>query len=116
MAFDEFLADRIRKVFQSKNTPVKEKAMFGGLCFMLKDKMCVGVVKDELMARIDPEIYEDALTQKGCREMNFNGRPMKGYVFIDESGMSDSHALTKWLQLAIDFNPKAKASKKKSAS
>ena len=113
MAYDEQLADRIRKIFTSKRIRTVEKRMFGGLCFMVKDKMCVGVVKDELMARIDPEVYQDALLRKGCREMVFTGKPMKGYVFVDECGISNDKLLTDWIQLAIDFNPKAKSSKKK---
>lgn len=65
---------------------VEEKHMFGGTCFMLNGKMCVGVVKDEMMCRIDPDIYAVALEMKGFREMVFTGKPMKGYVFVSEEG------------------------------
>ena len=57
MAYNEFLADRIRQVLKEKNVVFEEKAMMGGLTFMVNDKMCVGIVKDNLMARIDPDIY-----------------------------------------------------------
>jgi len=87
MAYDEFLADRIRQCFKEKNSPFEEKKMMGGLCFMVDDKMCVGIVKDELMARIDPEIYDQALSKKGCKEMNFTGRSMKGFVFVEPQGI-----------------------------
>ncbi len=113
MAYDEVLADRIRNIFQGKRVRVKEKKMFGGICFMVKDKMCVGVVKDELMVRIDPDLYEGALMKKGCREMVFSGRPMKGFVFVNDQGTDTDRSLTEWLQMALDFNPKAKSRKKK---
>jgi TfoX/Sxy family transcriptional regulator of competence genes len=113
MAFDEILAERVRIVFRNKRIRFVEKKMFGGICFMVKDKMCAGIVKDELMARIDPDIYENALTRKGCREMDFSGRPMKGFVFVDRLGTDTDKYLTEWIQLALDYNAKAKSSKKK---
>lgn len=83
MAFDEFLADRVRINLKSKNTFFKEKKMMGGLTFMVNEKMCLGIVKESLMARIDPEFQYSALKILGCREMDFTKRPMKGFVFID---------------------------------
>ena len=77
MAYNELLADRIRKVFIDEEVSFDEKKMMGGLTFMVNDKMCVGVSKDDLMARIDPEKYSEALEKKSCREMDFTGRPMK---------------------------------------
>ena len=61
--------------------------MMGGLIFMVNDKMCVGVFKDDMMVRIDPEIYEAALERKGCREMDFTKRPMIGFVYVSDEGM-----------------------------
>ncbi len=113
MAYDQFLAERISHFFNTKNTLFNEKKMFGGLCFMVNEKMCVGVLQNEVMARIDPEIYQEALTKSGCHEMNFTGRPMKGYVFLRDEAVDLDDDLHYWLQLALDFNPKAKASKKK---
>ena len=78
MAYDELLADRIRNVLKQKKVGNIEKKMMGGLCFMVDDKMCLGIVKNELMARIDPDFYNTALTKNGCRKMDFTGRPMKG--------------------------------------
>jgi hypothetical protein len=83
----------------------------GGMTFMVKDKMCVGVLKDDLMARIDPELYEEALTKKGCREMNITGKPMKGFVFIGPEGTDQDKDLEQWLKMALEFNPRAKSSK-----
>jgi TfoX/Sxy family transcriptional regulator of competence genes len=113
MAYDEYLADRIRLAFKEKSVPFKEKKMMGGLCFMVNDKMCAGIIKNNLMARIDPEIYEHALTMKGCREMDFTKRPMIGYVYVEPDSLDMDSDLEYWIQLCLDFNPKAKASKKR---
>ena len=111
MAYNEKLANRIREILFSKRK-VEEKKMMGGLTFMVNNKMCVGISGDDLMARIDPEIYEEALEKKGCREMDFTGRPMKGFVFIDEEGTKSKKDLEYWVELALDYNKKAKPSKK----
>ena len=113
MAYDEYLADRISQFFKEKNTSFETKKMMGGLCFMVDGKMCVGINKNEVMARIDPEIYEGSLQEPGCKEMNFTGRPMKGFVFLTDEATDLEDDLYKWLQLALDFNPKAKTSKKR---
>lgn len=115
MAFNEQLASRVRAFFNEKNVATEEKRMMGGLCFMVDDKMCVGVESDRLMVRLDPEIYESALKLKGCQPMDFTGRPMKGFVFVTEEGFIAKRDLKHWLELALEFNPKAKASKKKKA-
>lgn len=112
MAYNEKLNDRIREAM-ARFSEVEEKHMFGGTCYMLKGKMCVGVVKDEMMCRIDPEIYAEALEMEGCREMVFTGRPMKGYVFVSEEGMRTNKQFEYWIKLCIDFNEKAKSSAKK---
>lgn len=80
---------------------------------MLKGKMCIGVVKDEMMCRIDPEVYTMALEKRGCREMVFTGKPMKGYVFVAEEGMKSKKDFDYWINLCLEFNSKAKATKKK---
>ena len=113
MPYDEYLADRIRNAFKAKKAHFEEKKMMGGICFMVDDKMCAGVVKDQLMARIDPDIYEEVLAKKGCREMDFTKRPMKGFVFVDPIGTDMDSDLEYWIQQCLDFNPKAKSSKKK---
>jgi TfoX/Sxy family transcriptional regulator of competence genes len=112
MAYNEKLNDRIRKAI-AHLPKVEEKFMFGGTCFMLKGKMCAGVVKDEMMCRINPDVYEEALQKKGCREMVFTGKPMKGYVFVSEEGLKTKKEFDYWINLCVEFNSKAKASKKK---
>ena len=112
MAYNENLANRIREsLLEIPN--VQEKAMMGGLTFMVNDKMCVGIIKDEMMCRINPELHEEAVEKRGCRTMDFTKRPMKGYVLIDDSGMKSNEDFESWIKLALDFNPLAKSSKKK---
>lgn len=113
MAYDEHLADRLRNTLKEKNTIYIEKKMMGGLCFMVDDKMCVGIVKNNLMARVDPETYEQVLTLTGCHPMDFTGRRMKGFVFVTPDAVDLDVDLETWVQRCLDYNPKAKSSKKK---
>lgn len=112
MAYNQQLANRIREQLQELEG-VEEKEMMGGLSFMVNQKMCVGVIKDEMMCRIDPVLYEECLEKEGCHEMLFTGKPMKGWVMIDDSGMKNHTELKFWIDLALDFNQHAKASKKR---
>ncbi len=112
MAYSEKLANRIRERF-SELKNVVEKEMMGGLTFMYNGKMCVGIIKDELMCRIDPALHEEAVEKTGCRTMDFTKRPMIGYVLIEESGMKSKKDFDYWINLSLDFNKKAKSSKKK---
>lgn len=112
MAYNQTLANRIREQLQDLDA-IEEREMMGGLCFMLNDKMCVGIIKDELMCRLDPALYEEALEKTGCHEMDFTGKPMKGWVLIEESGMKTVADLNYWIGLAVDYNKYAKSSKKK---
>ncbi|HLG28516.1 MAG TPA: TfoX/Sxy family protein [Paenisporosarcina sp.] len=112
MAYNEQLAKRVRELFPFKQK-VEEKKMMGGLTFMVNNKMCLGILGDNLMARIDPEVYDSTLEKKGCREMDFTGRPMKGFVFVGPEGTKLKKDLEYWINLALDFNKKAKSSKKK---
>lgn len=97
-------------------TNIEEKAMMGGLAFMVNNKMCVGIFKDEMMCRIDPEFHETAVEMRGCRTMDFTKRPMIGYVLIDETGVKTNAEFDYWINLCLDFNKYAKASKKKRKS
>jgi TfoX/Sxy family transcriptional regulator of competence genes len=113
MAYNEYLAERIENYFMGNKVQFRGMKMMGGYCFKKKKKMCVGVVKEELMARIGIENYEEALKKEGCKEMNFTGRAMKGYVFLNDDATDLDIQLFYWLELALAFNPFAKASKKK---
>jgi len=113
MPFNENLSNRIREVL-AELPNVEEKYMFGGVCYMVNGKMCIGVVKDEMMCRIDSKLDEIVLEKEGCRQMDFTGKRMKGYVFISDEGMKTKKAFEFWVNLCLEFNSLAKASKKKS--
>jgi TfoX N-terminal domain len=119
MAYDEHTAERIRRILQEKRARFTDKKMIGGLCFMVNDKMLCGTHIDKkmgdslLMARIGEEAYEHEIHKKECLPMDFTGRPMKGYIFIKPEGFDADDDLAYWIQLCLDFNPLAKASKKK---
>ena len=82
----------------------------GGLTFMVNGKMSLGIVKDDLMVRLDPAVYEAALKRTGCRVMDFTGKPMKGFVFVNPKGTGRKEQLHVWIALALAFNKRAKAS------
>ncbi len=112
MAFDEFLSERIQRVYHEKRIPFIAKKMFGGICFLVDDKMCTGVMKNDLMVRIDPGINERILQKPGARPMDFTGKSMKGFVLVDPEFVDMDEDLEYWIDLAVEFNPRAKASKK----
>lgn len=112
MAYSEKLAHRLREHLAELDN-IEEKEMMGGLTFMYNGKMCMGIIKDELMCRIDPSIHEMAIEKQGCRTMDFTKRPMKGYVMIDDTGMKNQKEFDYWVNLSLEFNAKAKSSKKK---
>jgi TfoX/Sxy family transcriptional regulator of competence genes len=113
MAYSEILAQRVSQAL-GKTPNVESKKMMGGLTFMVNAKMCVGVVGEELMVRIDPEEHDRALEKKGCRVMDFTGKPMKGFVFVGAAGLKSDRDLDGWIAMALDYNQRAKPSKKKS--
>lgn len=113
MAYDEHLADRIRHTFHSLHASFEEKKMMGGLCFMVNDKMCAGVVNDNLMARIDPVCYDQALARDGCREMDFTGRPMRGFVYVSPEVIDEECELADWIGRCLAYNLQAKSSRRK---
>lgn len=117
MAYDEYLADRIRRILKDKQSPFSELKMMGGLCFKLNNKMLCGIHIDKknedslLMARIGETAYEHELEKPHCLPMNFTGRPMRGYIFVTPNGFDTEDDLEYWIDLCIAFNPLAKASK-----
>lgn len=114
MSYNQKLVDKIRESLVDLKD-VEEKHMFGGVCFMVNGKMCVGVVKDEMMCRINPDLDNIVLERDGCRPMDFTGKRMKGYVFISDEGMKKKKDFDYWISLCLEFNVLAKASKKKPA-
>ena len=102
MAYDEGVAQRIREALADESGVV-EKKMFGGIAFMLRGNMCCGVVGEELMLRVGPEGYDDALAQRHARPMDFTGRPMRGMVYVASRGFESDANLERWLARATDF-------------
>ena len=113
MAYNEKLADRTREIIAETHKKVEEKKMFGGLCFMVNDKMCVGVEKERLMVRLDPALFDEVINKEGCKPMDFTGKVMKGFVFVDETALKTKKQLDYWVQLALAFNKFAKPGKSK---
>ncbi|MDX8384936.1 MAG: TfoX/Sxy family protein [Gallionella sp.] len=102
MPYDEALATRLRNSFAA-NPDIHEKKMFGGLAFMCRGHMFVGINEGELMARIGPDNYPAALKQPHVREMDFTGKAMKGYVYVAVKGLSNSKQLNKWTNMCLAF-------------
>jgi TfoX/Sxy family transcriptional regulator of competence genes len=112
MAYNTNLADRIREAL-AHLPDVEEKQMFRGICFMVNGKMCICVSGNEMMCRIGESQVEKALENNYVRQMIMRDRPAKDYVFVSEEGYHDQKDFDHWINLALDFNPQAKASKKK---
>jgi TfoX/Sxy family transcriptional regulator of competence genes len=104
MSTDAGLAERVRAAASEAafilGFDVREKHMFGGLAFMLNNKMACGVVGDELMVRVGPAAYEKALALPHTRPMDFTGRPMRGYVFVAPTGCKTQSAVDRWVKEA----------------
>lgn len=113
MAYDELLADRMAQILHDKHVKYTEKKMMGGLTFMVDEKMCVGIVKNNLMVRHNPDDTDKLMKIEGCVPMDFTKRPMKGFAFIQPDGYDLDKDLEFWIQVALDYNPLAKKSKKK---
>ena len=102
MAYDEELADRIRQL-TSGVSGVTEKKMFGGIAFMVNGNMACGPIKNGLMVRVGPDVYEEALKQPEASELGFTGRPMRGMIEVGNEALADDELLEDWVQRGIDF-------------
>jgi len=102
MVYNEKLADRIRKTL-GKSKGVTEKHMFGGLSFLVNGKMFCGVLKNEMVVRINPKQYEEFLNKPHVRPMDFTGKPMKGFLFVDHHGIKNDNAIKQWVQISLNY-------------
>jgi len=102
MAFDPGLAERIRELLADRGG-ISERRMFGGLAFLDDGRMVVGIIDGTLMARVGPDRHADALALPHVRPMDFTGRPMKGYVYVDPPGIAEDAALAAWLTACLGF-------------
>lgn len=112
MAYNEALADKVREAL-AHLPKVEEKKMFSGLAFMVNGKMCVNVAHEELMCRYNPDKYDEVMEKPSVRPMIMKGKKLKGYVYVSEEGFKTKRDFNYWINLCLDFNKKAKASKKK---
>lgn len=111
MAYNEKLTTRVRALL-AHLPDVEEKKMFRGVTFMVCQKMCVTVGDDRIMCRIDPSLHEEVTKKEGCRTVIMGGKQYIGYVYVKEEVVRTKSKLSYWISLALDFNVRAKKSKK----
>ncbi|PZX58304.1 TfoX-like protein [Algoriphagus ratkowskyi] len=118
MAYDEYLAERLATSFKRRNVDFTSQKMMGGLLFMVDEKMCIGLNRDKntnndrLMVRVGEFAQDLCMKRAGCRTMEFTGRPMKGFVYVDPEGFDMDDDWEFWVEKALEYNPVAKRSKK----
>ncbi len=113
MPFNEKIAGRIREILSVTHKNVEEKKIFSGLCFMVNDKMWIGVETNRLMVRLDPSKMEEVLEKEGCKPMDFTGKVMKGFVFVEIDALNTKKKLEYWIGIALEYNEIARSKKKK---
>ena len=102
MAYDEGLAQRIRELLEGE-TEYVEKKMFGGVAYMVRGHMTCGITGEDLMVRLADEEHAEALAQPHVRAMDFTGRPMKGFIYVDSKGTAEDEALRHWVGRALAY-------------
>lgn len=100
MAYDPTFAERVRRV---AGAGLAERKMFGGLCFLVGGNMAFGVTADRLMVRVGAAAEAEALAQPHTRQMDFTGRPLRGFVFVEAPGLADDDALAAWIARGVRF-------------
>jgi TfoX/Sxy family transcriptional regulator of competence genes len=111
MTKNDTLTDRVREALADVSK-VEEKKMFGSIAFMVNGKMCINVGHDRIMCRIAPELHQAAISKPGCRTVTMKNREYTGYVFVSEKLLITKKDLEYWIKLSLDFNEKAKATRK----
>ncbi len=105
MSYNQILEERINQKwleeFPSAHSHIELKKMFGGLAYLFRGKMTVGIVGDSLMVRIPASQMEAVLEEDAVRPMDFTGRPMKEFIFIDPEGYREPGQLSRWLRLGL---------------
>ena len=102
MVYNEAFAGRVRAALAGQPN-VDEKEMFGGLTFMVSGQMCCGVLKDDLIVKIDPDWFDQAMHQPGVRPFDFTGRPMTGMVYVASGELGGDAALQAWVQRGVEY-------------
>jgi len=102
MAYSESLALRIRQVLGLRRGIV-EKKLFGGIGFLLNGNMCVGIWKNSLIVRLDPNDSEAALKEPNVVPFDITGRPMKGWLMVEPDGIETDKQLADWIRRSEEF-------------
>jgi hypothetical protein len=114
MSFDSNLTDRIREYLaRFRGLEVEEKKMFRGLTFIINDKMCISVSGQNLMCRFDPELHEEVAEKNGFQPMIMKEKEYKGFCYVEPVGFKSKKEFEYWVSLCLDYNERAKSSKKK---
>lgn len=113
MSYNANLAEKIRQYLSKvPKLKIEEKKMFRGLTFMVNDKMCISISGDKLMCRFDPVSQDKIAAKKGFQPMIMKGKVLKGYCYVEVEGFRSKLELKYWIDLCLEFNPSAKASRK----
>jgi TfoX/Sxy family transcriptional regulator of competence genes len=102
MAYSEELATRVRAAFPAE-TQVQERKMFGGLAFLLGGHMGCGILGDRLMVRVPPQEHEQTLSEPHVKVMDFTGKPMRGFIYVEPAGIESEAALAQWVRRGAAF-------------
>jgi TfoX/Sxy family transcriptional regulator of competence genes len=103
MAYDERVAQRIRDLVVG-DLDVTEKAMFGGLAFLVNGNMSVAASsKGGLMVRLDEDEAEQLLERESVPPFEMRGKPMKGWLRVDEAGFEDDDELREWVERSVEY-------------
>jgi TfoX/Sxy family transcriptional regulator of competence genes len=117
MSYSKVLADRVREYLQSNsNLKIEEKKMFSGLAFLVNGKMCVNVSDENLMCRFDPDFINEVSERVGFKPLIMKGKQLQGYCYVTEEGYRSKANFEYWLKLCLNYNKKAKASKRKKST
>lgn len=113
MAYDQLLAKRIAELLMKDHVAFEERKMFGGIAFMMQHKMCIGVMKNELMLRVLDEKYQSTLNMDHVKPMEFTGRTLKNFVLVEAKGLSTETTLKRWIAPGIEFGKIGKLKNRK---
>lgn len=81
-----------------------ERAMFGGLAFLVGGNMAVDISNTaELMVRVGPDATDEALSRQHTGLFDMNGRPMKGWILVAREGMQTKRQLAPWVERPVRF-------------
>jgi TfoX/Sxy family transcriptional regulator of competence genes len=103
MAYSEELAERVRRVLLPYKKDIEEKKMMGGLTFMLKGRMCCGIMKDGLIVRVGSGKFNEVLAKPHARIMDFTGKPLKNFLYAGKDGIKTKKQLEEWVALGVEY-------------